>query len=289
VQEEALMKRKKIKYEPFEITQSRLYAKAFLIILEGHLKYVKDPEGMLNDPQHRIFAIPFLDYARGDISFNEADRMINAIRSIVPLDTVEAWHKKFLRIQHEKISGSDLTEDIYSLESHDEKTAEASALRIVKSFPETQFKFPGVGNVIAKAIVDEDFFEAFDAIHSKRHLHAKRDLGLIAFKIFNEKKLNDPALREADVLRMADEQNLFYQSPAALFKYLRRAGIKIKSTERSQNPPSIAKRLEVFRKYFKNDVVNAKRTEFKKYLFGDTSIQKIKQGISILKKSLKLK
>jgi hypothetical protein len=274
--------RKQIKYEPFERTRSQLYTLAFIMIIEGHLKYMKDPEGMLDDPEHRIFAIPFLDYAKGEISFSEADRRVNTIRSVVPLDLAEIWHMEFLRMQHEKISGGDLSQDIYSLQNQDEKTSRDAALRIVKSFPETQFKFPGIKNVIARAIVDEDFFEAFDAISSKRNLHAKRDLKLLSFKIRNEEALNDPDLTETDVRQMADKQGLDYKSNESLLKYLRREGIKIRSTEQSQHTPLI-------KAHFEKDVIKQRRSEFKKYLFGDTSIQQIKQGISSLKKSLKIK
>jgi hypothetical protein len=310
---------KKIKYESEEKTRSELYRLAFLEIIEGHLKYLKDPNGMLDDPKHRIFAIPFLDYAKGEISFSEADRRINTIRSVVCSDSAEIGRQKLLRIQHEKITGRDLIQDIHSLESQDEKAAKDAVLHIVKSFPRTQFEFSPVKNVVARAIVEDDFGEAFGTIPSKRRVHAKRKLNLISFKILNEDVLNNSNLTEADVCRIADEQHLKYESRESLLKYLRREGIKIRLTKQSKHVSSsgthiktlraifgkdaISERKVEFKKYvsgdisirevvrslFERDLVNERRSEFQKYLFGDVSIQQVKKTISILKKSLKIK
>jgi hypothetical protein len=272
--------KKQTKYDPAEKTFTQLYTLAFLKIAEAHLKYVNDPEGMLKDPDNWIFAIPFFDYSMGVISFDEANRRINLLRSIIPWIFAIDIRQKFLRIQHKKISGGDLENDLLLLKSHDDKSAEEAALRIIKSFPQTKFKFADVKNVVAKGIVKEDFFEALQKI--QRNEHARRDLGLVSFQILNEEILKDSNVTEVDIIQMASKQNLFFQSTESLLKYLRREGIKIRSTKRTQQTPN------AYDRDFEGQVVNAKKREFKKYLFGNTSIQRVKREIAFLKKSLRI-
>jgi hypothetical protein len=279
------MKKKQTKYEPAEKTFSQFYCLAFLKILQVHLKYVNDPEGMLRDQESRIFALPFLDYAKGSISFAEADRRINDLRSTIPWFFAIHGRENALRIQHKKISDGDLEKDLLLLKNNDNKIAEEAALRIIKSFPQTKFKFAGIKNVMAKAIVKEEFFEAFHKI--QKNEHTRRDFGLVCFRILNEEIFKDPNLTEADVIKMAREQKLFFQSDESLLKYLRREGIKIRSTKRSPQPPG-ASRLDTLREYFEGEAISAKKHEFKKYLFGDTSIQRVKREFALLKKSLRI-
>jgi len=280
------MKKKKVIYDPSLLTYFKFYAMGLVLIIKGHLKYMDDPAGMLNDPQYCDFAIPFRDYAKGEISFEEAKIRLKAIRSTIKQDFAESWLDLSLRIQHEKISGGDLIEDRNSLRSQNERTAKDAALRILKSFPQTRSKCEDIKKVISKAIGDNDFFdELIKNIDEKQRHHAKRELGLIKFKIFNEEILKDPNLTEEDVLKMADEQKLFYQSRDSLLKYLRRQGIRMKTGKGKIKKEAANKSATGF----DQEIVWAKRTEFKKYLFGNTPIRKIKQQISILKKSLKIK
>jgi len=90
-------------------------------------------------------------------------------------------------------------------------------------------------------------------------------------------------LTESDVKRIASEQKLSFKSEESLLKYLRREGFKIRSTRQKQQSPSNSS-IE----RYENKIVNNKKQEFKKYLFGDTSIQQVKREIAFLKKSLRI-
>ncbi len=270
--------------EAFEETRRKCFLTAKLMVLVGHLKYHKDPVGMLRDLDHTCFAEPFRDYCLNVIPFKEAQRQLNEIRLSVISQASIAFHDDILRVKHRKKTGRDFDSDLADVKGSDKKIAQESAINLVKSFKSSYSKNP-VRDVVLKAATDgdENFWNAIADVKVGDRTDAKRNLKLIEFVTFNREFLNDPELSEAEVLRLARKQGALPDmvTEESFCRYLRNQGIRMKSKTQIRKEkfevlvsPSVEKKLE------------SKKNKFATYLFGNFTLEQVSQEIQKIKQSL---
>lgn len=284
------MKKAEIQYQTFDESRRSAVLLAGLLIAEGHLKYIDDPVGMLNDSEHRIFAIPFRQYSIGEITFKEACNRLNLIRSEIQIDLSEEIHLDWLRVIHEKKTGRDFDQDRSALQGSDEVAAKDAAVHLVRSFDKAFSKNEDIKKLKLKAAVDGDekFIDSIVDAHLNKPADKRKDFDLLSFKIFNETLLNDPKTTEREVIKRADEKKIYYQSEESLLKYLRRSGIKIKSGRGEKGDNRKKEIREYWNREFEKSVSDHKG-EFHQYLLGDMTVGELKKDIQRFKELLCLK
>ena len=278
-----MVKRKKDaenEFQSFEETRRKIFLAVNLLLWNGHLKYRNNPVGMLRDPDHNWFVEPFKDYCLGKITLKEANRQLNQIRTEIILQVSEGFHHDYLRIRHRKKTGRDFDSDLLALKSSDKVVAQEAAIQLVKSFKPAYSKNAEIKKLIAKAIDegDEDFINAISDARQEDGIETKRDLGLLAFFVFNAYHWRDPELTEGDVIQLAAKQKFDFWSKDSLLKYLRREGIKIKSSSRNPKKPVVTQE-EI-------EKINSKKDEFSKYLFENYDPKEIKKVVLKIKKAI---
>lgn len=287
-----MKKKQQSKYESFEDTERKCILLAGHRIGKGMLKYANDPVGMLRDEDYKIFVGPFLQYLKGDMSFEEAQAELNGLRIEVQRMWVEGYHSFFVETFYEKKTGRDFRTDYNTLKDGDEEEKKQAALNLVSAFKPALKENADIKALLEKAVIegDESFLSALYDPSLPEFPEKKLWLNYLIFARGNEDtilkmsqdEIVDLARSQGVLSKLAPKNPLEAQKEKArLLRYLERLGIKKESRGR---PHRVEKtELPEDDRLLHLELDNHK-VEFSFYLFGPDSKEEIEKHVKGIEK-----
>jgi hypothetical protein len=291
-EEHEMKKKQESKYQSFDDTEK------ICILLVGHkmgkgiLKYANDPVGMHRDEDFKIFVDPFLQYLKGDISFEKAQDELNGVRTDALQVWIERWHSFFVETFYETKTGRNFWTDYKTLKEGEEKDKKEATLNLVSAFKPALKENADIKVLFEKAVIegDESFSSALFETSISECPDKKLWLNYLIFARLNEdtilKMSQDEIVdlaRSQDVLSKIPPKNYFEaeKEKKRLLTYLQRLGIKKDKVGRPHkfDKPELSEDDRLLRLELENHKI-----EFSFYLFDPDSKEEIEKRVKSIEK-----
>lgn len=282
-------KKPESKYESFEETERRCILLAGHMMGKGMLKYAIDPVGMLKDEDYKIFVDPFLQYLKGDISFEEAQAELNRLRTEVQKVWVEGLHSNAVRVFYEKKTGRNFWNDYKVLKEGNEGDKKEIALSFVIAFKPMFKENVDIKVLFEKAFIqgDESFLSALFEASISQYPDKKLWLNFLIFARLNEETIKSSSRKK--IIELAKEQkiNIRLEDEETFLRYIRRLGIKKDKAGRPHKfeKPQLLTDSEEQDRLLCSELEKHK-IEFSWYLFDPDSKEEIEKHVKAIERLL---